>query len=175
MCKRLKFDHTTKRYKLESVFDNETHKIRRDFEIQNRLFNPSNKKKKKEKKKRITCHVVIFSVLADHKGKIKESEKRDKYSNPTRKLSYGGTNCRSNARNGFKNLERKTRRIENQRKNQHPPDDSIIQTGQNTEESHGDMRRLAVTQTLRWWETTTTTTIILIIGGLRRFAVTQSQ
>ena len=34
------------------------------------------KKKKKEKK---TCKIVDFAVLADHRIKLKESEKRDKY------------------------------------------------------------------------------------------------
>ena len=36
LCKRLKFDHTTKSYvnKSESVLENETHKILWDFEIQ---------------------------------------------------------------------------------------------------------------------------------------------
>ena len=36
LCKRLKFDHTNEWYmlKLESVFENKTHKILGDFEIQ---------------------------------------------------------------------------------------------------------------------------------------------
>ena len=36
LCKKLKFDHTTKWYihKLESVLENEKHKIWGDFEIQ---------------------------------------------------------------------------------------------------------------------------------------------
>ena len=36
LCKKLKFDHTTKWYmhKLETVLENETHKILWDFEIQ---------------------------------------------------------------------------------------------------------------------------------------------
>ena len=39
---------------------------------------PSDSQKKKKKKKR-TCWIVHFSVLADHRVKLKESKKRDKY------------------------------------------------------------------------------------------------
>ena len=36
-----------------------------------------NKKEKKEKKR--TCQIVDFSISADHRVKLKESEKRDEY------------------------------------------------------------------------------------------------
>ena len=43
------------------------------------------KKKKKEKKKR-TCKIVDFAVLADHRIKLKECEKKDTYLNLAREL-----------------------------------------------------------------------------------------
>ena len=73
LCKMFKFDHTNKWYihNPESVLENEIHKIFWDIEIQTEhlisawqpdLVITNNKKKKKEKK-----------------GKLKESEKREKY------------------------------------------------------------------------------------------------
>ena len=73
LCKRLKFDLSTKRYthKAESVRENETHKILWDFEIQT-VRRPDlvliNKKNKR------TCHLVNFAVPADHRVEMKESE-----------------------------------------------------------------------------------------------------
>ena len=79
----------------ESVLENETHKLRWDFEIQTGLlmtarrpnqvieYNNNKKKKKKkrekEKEKERACRVVDFADLADYWVKLKESEKRDKY------------------------------------------------------------------------------------------------
>ena len=50
------------------------------------------KKKKKKKKKRRTYRIVNFAVSADHRAKLKENEKRDKYLEITRELknnNYG--------------------------------------------------------------------------------------
>ena len=38
------------------------------------------------KKRKRSCHLIDFAVPADHKGKIKESEKRDKYLDLAREL-----------------------------------------------------------------------------------------
>ena len=61
---------------------------------------------KKRKKKR-TCWIVDFAVLADHRVKVKGSEKRDKYLDLARELkktmeheSDSGTNCNWCARYG---------------------------------------------------------------------------
>ena len=67
----------------ESVPENETHK-RWDFEIQTdhqiSARRPDliiiNKKKKR------TCGIVDFAVPAEHRVKLKECEKRDKYLDP---------------------------------------------------------------------------------------------
>ena len=43
-----------------------------------RPYNNQQKKKKRKKKKR-TCRIVNFAILADHRVKLKESKRKDKY------------------------------------------------------------------------------------------------
>ena len=84
MCKRLKFDHTNKCYMHNPapVLENDTHKLLWDFDIQtDHLISARrpdfiiiNKKKKKENLQ--NCRL---SLLADHRIKLKECEKKDKY------------------------------------------------------------------------------------------------
>ena len=70
------------------VRENETHKILWDFEIQINNVIPArqpdlvivNKKKR-------TFQIVDIAVPADHKVKLKENEKRDKYLDLTRELN----------------------------------------------------------------------------------------
>ena len=94
LCKSLKFDQRNKWYmhNSESVQKNKMHKLLCDFEIQMDhqisarrpdliIFN---------KKERI-CRIVDFTTLVDHKVKLKESEKRDKYLNLARELKKCGT------------------------------------------------------------------------------------
>ena len=47
-------------------------------------------KKKKEERER-TCRIVEFAVLADHRVKLKESKKRNKYLDFARELKNYGT------------------------------------------------------------------------------------
>ena len=73
----------------ESILEKEIHKHPWDFEIQtdhlisarrrDQVIIKKTKKKRKKKKKRRTCWIVDFAVLADHRVKLKESEKSDKY------------------------------------------------------------------------------------------------
>ena len=79
----------------ESVLENKTHKIWGDFEIQTDLIIPArqpdlvivnNNKKKKRKEKKRTCRIVDFAVPTDHRVKLEESEKREKYVNIAREL-----------------------------------------------------------------------------------------
>ena len=75
------------------VLENDTHKLRWDFNIHtDHLISARrpdlikiNKKKKKKKKERIR-KIVYFAVPADHRIKLKESEKKDKYSDLAREL-----------------------------------------------------------------------------------------
>ena len=67
------------------VLENDTHKLLWDFDIHtDHLISVRradliiiNKKKKKKKKR--TCKIVVFAVPADHRIKLKECEKNDKY------------------------------------------------------------------------------------------------
>ena len=82
ICKKLKFDNTNKWYMHNPtpVLENATHKLLWDFNIQKDHIIPArrpdliiiNKKKR-------TCKIVDFAVPADHRIKLKECEKRDKY------------------------------------------------------------------------------------------------
>ena len=93
MCK--KFDHPNKWYmhNTASVLENDTHKLLWDFNIQmDHLISARrpdliiiNKKKKK------ICEIVDFAVPADHRIKLKECGKRDKYLDLARELkkNYG--------------------------------------------------------------------------------------
>ena len=95
MCKKSKFDHTNKWYMHNPapVLENDTHKLLWDFDIQTDhlisarrpdLIIINNKKKK-------TCKIVDFAVPVDHRIKLKECEKKDKYLDLARELkkNYG--------------------------------------------------------------------------------------
>ena len=97
--KKFKFDHMNKwyRHNPESILENEMHKLLRDFEIQTdhqisaRWLDlqqqwQQQQQQEKSKKKR-TCQIVDFAVPADHRVKLKESEKKDKYLDLARELS----------------------------------------------------------------------------------------
>ena len=85
MCKKFKFDHANKwcMHNPAPVLENDTHKLIWDFDIQTDHLISTRRPdliiiNKKEKKKKI-CKIVDFAVLADHRIKLKECEKRDKY------------------------------------------------------------------------------------------------
>ena len=74
------------------VLENATHKLLCDFNIQTNNLIPARRpeliiinKKKKRKKKR-TCKIVDFAVQADHRIKLQECEKKDKYLDIAREL-----------------------------------------------------------------------------------------
>ena len=69
------------------VLENAMHKLLWDFNIQNGSPNPGQKQDLIiiNKKKR-TCKIVDFAVPADHKIKLKECEKKDKYLDLAREL-----------------------------------------------------------------------------------------
>ena len=82
LCKKFKIDHTNKWYmhNPESFLENKTPKLLWDFGIQTDYLISArqpdlviiNMKKK-------TCRIVDFVVPADHRVKLKESEKKNKY------------------------------------------------------------------------------------------------
>ena len=135
----------------KSVLENETHKIIWNFKIQTdyqiSVRHPYimivNRKKGR-------CRMLNFAVTADHRVKLKEIEKKDKY------LTLLGSwkNCRTwkwrvyelklmfllrSPKDWYRDW-----RVWNSRDH---PNDTIIKIGMDTEKSPGDLRRLAVTQT----------------------------
>ena len=76
------------------ILENDTHKLLWDFNIQTEHListrRPNliiiNKKTKKQKKTQRICKIVDFAVTADHRIKLKECEKKDKYLKLAREL-----------------------------------------------------------------------------------------
>ena len=67
------------------------HKLQWDFDIQrDHLISVRTPDLIINKKKR-TCKIVDFAVLADHRIKLKESEKKDKYLDLAREVENYGT------------------------------------------------------------------------------------
>ena len=89
ICKKFKFDHTNKWYMPNppSVIENNTHKLLWDLDIHTDHLIPARRPDLiiTNKKKR-TCKIVDFAVSADHRIKLKEWEKKDKYYNLAREL-----------------------------------------------------------------------------------------
>ena len=81
-----------------SVLENDTHKLLWDSGIQADhlnsawrpdliIINPHKKKRKENGKKKRTCKSVDFAIPADHRIKLKESEKKNKYLDLARELN----------------------------------------------------------------------------------------
>ena len=87
LYKKLKFDHTNKNGKCTTQNLNETHKLPWDFEIQtNHQISARRPDLIIINKKKRTCRIVDFAVPADHRVKLKEWEKKDKYLDLTGEL-----------------------------------------------------------------------------------------
>ena len=89
MCKQLKFDHTNKWYMHSpaSVLENNTHKLLWDFDIHtDHLISARRPDLIILNKKKRTRKIVDFAVPADHRIKLKECEKKDKYLDFAREL-----------------------------------------------------------------------------------------
>ena len=105
-------------------------------------------------KKKRTCQIVDFAVPADHRVRQKENEKKDKYLDLARelkKLWNMKAKMIPSVISAFSSHQRIGKGIGGlgiwQTSGDHP-NYSNIKIGQNTEKSHIDLRRLAVTQTL---------------------------
>ena len=162
LCKKLKFDLTNKWYfhNLESVLENETHKILWDFKIQTDHLISARRPTKKR-----TYRIVEIPVPADHWVKLKKNDQKDKYQDLVRELkkskkkkkkkkkqtleheSDGVTKCNWYAWYSRQRIDNGTGRLENKRTWGDHPNDIIIKISPNTEKSSGNLRRLAVTQT----------------------------
>ena len=99
----------------ESVQENKMQKILWDSETQTDHQNLSQTIKScHSHNKRTTCRIDNFAVSADHRVKLKESEKRDKYQDIARELkimeheSDGDTNCSCRTRYSHQRIDTKT-------------------------------------------------------------------
>ena len=106
-----------------------------------------------QQKKR-TFKIVDFAVLADHKVKWKESEKKVLVSRPCYEIaetverkSYVYKKCNSCSWYSHKRIIKGTGGLENKRPSGNHSKYSSIETDQYTEKSPGDLKRLVVTQT----------------------------
>ena len=88
------------------------------------------------KKKKRTCRKVDFAVSADHKVKLKESEKRDKYLDLARELkklwereSDGDTNCNWCTRYSHQRIDTGTGEIRNKSRSGDHRNNHIIKIG----------------------------------------------
>ena len=77
LCKKLKFDYANTWYMLNPESENEKHERLQDFELQtNHLISTRSDLEIVNKKKK---RIADVTVPPDHKVKIKENEKKDKY------------------------------------------------------------------------------------------------
>ena len=95
-----------------------------------------------------------FAVPADHRVKLKESEKKDKYLDLARDLKKtveherdDYLNCNKCSWYSYQRIDTKTGGLGNKRTSGDHPNYCICEISQNNEKSPGDLRRLAVTQT----------------------------
>ena len=104
-------------------------------------------------KKKGTCRIVDFAVPGDHRVKMKENEKKDKYLDLARELEKQW-NIKVTvipivigAVGSHQRINKGTGRLGNKRTSGDHSNYNIIEIVQNMEESSGDLRRLVVIQT----------------------------
>ena len=94
LCNKCKFDHRNKWYmeNIDSVLEDETHKIPLEFWDKNGTTRPSDsqkkkKKRKKKRKKKKNVGKIDFTVPADHRVKLKKNplQKKTKNKNKNKK------------------------------------------------------------------------------------------
>ena len=107
-----------------------------------------NKKRKKE-----TCKIVDFAVPVDHRVKLKENEKKNKYLDLARDFTKTVKHESNVYINYFwwswyshRRIIKVTGGLGNKRRSGDHSNYTIIEIGQNTEKSPGDLRWFAVTQ-----------------------------
>ena len=87
-----------------------------------------------------------FAVPADHRIKLKKSEKKHKYLDLARELKMLW-NKKVTIKQIYKRIIKGTGGLVGRRTYRDHPNYNIIENGQNTQKSPGDLRILAVTQT----------------------------
>ena len=109
---------------------------------------------KKTKKNKGTCKIVEFADLANHKIKQKESEKKDKYFDLAQELEKtmepegdDYTNRDWSFWYSYQRIIKGAGKLGGWGTRGDHPNRKIIENGQDTEKSSGDLRKFAVTQT----------------------------
>ena len=99
----------------ESVVENEKHKLLWDFEIQtDHLFSDRRPdvvivNNNNNNNKNSTGQIVVYAEPADHRVKLKESEKKEKYLDLAREMKIGSeTNCNWCARYSHQSVDKGT-------------------------------------------------------------------
>ena len=105
-------------------------------------------------KKMRSCRIVNFAVSADHSVKLKERERElstntllEKWKKQLEHETDGVTNCNWRTRYYPQRIGTGTGGLGDKRMGGEYPNDSIVEIGQNTKKSPGDLRKLAVLQT----------------------------
>ena len=136
--------------------ENDTNKLLWDFDTigshnLGHKTRPYNNQQKKKKKKKKICKIIDFAVPVDHRIKLKESEKKDKYLGLARegkKLRNMKVTIIPIVIFAFGTVTKGLLKgLEDLKIGGNHPYYYIIKNGQNTAKSSRDLRRLAVTQT----------------------------
>ena len=126
-------------HNLESVLENNTHKLLWNFDIQtDHLISVRRPDLVIINKKKRTCRIVDIV-------KLKESQRTE---TTVEHESDGDTNRNWCSWNSHQRISTRTGGLGNKRKSGDYPNYSLIEIGQNTEKNLGDLRKLTVTRTL---------------------------
>ena len=152
LCQNLKVDHTNKwcTHDTEFVLENEMPKIHWDFEIKTDhliLARRSNLMIVNKIKKR-TSRIVDFAIPADHRVTLKERENRDTYLDLARELKKLWNMKLTVIPIVIGALSTVTKGLVLVLKDLETTNYRLVDIGQNTKKSLGDLRRLDLTQTL---------------------------
>ena len=133
------------------VQENDTHKLLWDFEIQtDHLISARRPDLITIYKKKRICKIVVYAVLADHRIKLKEWEKKDRYLDLARELKDLWSMqviIIPIVIGAFGTVTKGTGGLGCWRPSRDHPNDSIIDNDRITEKSAGDLSRLGVFQT----------------------------
>ena len=125
-----------------SVLENETYKLLWDFDKQtDHLISTRRLDLIIINKKKRTCRIVDFAFLADHRVKLKENEKKDKYLNLARELKHESddyTNCNWCPYYNHKGINKGTGGLGNKRTSGDHPNYCTTEMGQNIEKRPGN-------------------------------------
>ena len=151
-CKKFKFDLSNKcsMHNPAPVLENDTHKLLWDFDIHtDHLISDRRPDFIIINKTKGICKIVDFAVPADHRIKLKEWKKKDKYLARELKKHWNmKVTIVPNVFGAFGTITKGLLKVlEDLEVGRDYPNYSITEKGQNTDKSTGDLRWLVVTLT----------------------------